>query len=124
MSKFELGGVPSHAYDHFYTLRDKVCGEGGEKWSTALGALLAQADPVQAKEMLTSPRPRYPLYLMKADDEFQLLTLREAGVLYDNGFIRVDFGNFVLEDGPKIRLMTDDEKREISRIADEYSESK
>jgi len=68
--------------------------------------------------------PEFPLYLMRAGDEFEFLSLKDAGVLYDNGFRPVDFGNLVLEEDLKVRAMTDDEKREISRLADEYSASK
>ncbi|KND50822.1 MAG: hypothetical protein AB202_00250 [Parcubacteria bacterium C7867-007] len=127
MSSFKLGGIPTHACEHFYALRDKVCGENGQQWSDALGALLAHADPVQAKHLLTPvPQfgPEYPLFLMQAGAMFQFLPLREAGILYDNGLVDVKFGTFVLEEGLKIRLMTDEEKGKISEIADRYSENK
>ncbi|OGG45546.1 hypothetical protein A2673_00865 [Candidatus Kaiserbacteria bacterium RIFCSPHIGHO2_01_FULL_50_13] len=52
MSKFKLGGIPHHAYDLFYKLRDKVCGVGGENWSKALEALLDTDSPVAAAQFL------------------------------------------------------------------------
>ncbi len=56
MSQFKLGGVPSHAYELFYRLRDAVNEPDGkgEQWSDALKALLDIGDPSKAKSRLES----------------------------------------------------------------------
>lgn len=52
MSKFKLGGVPSHAYDLFNRLHDAVNAHNGYEWSKALEALLDTGDPIYAKRLL------------------------------------------------------------------------
>ena len=121
MSKFKLGGIPSHARDHFHALRDMVCGDKGGDWSAALKALLAQKDPVQAKVLLSAT---YPLYLMRIGDEEKFLPLQQAGVVYDSGMIKVEIIGKVLEKDFKVRPITKEEENRISEIADAYSDSK
>lgn len=54
MSQFKLGGVPDHAYDGFYKLRDKVSERNGREWSRALGLLLQCTSPEVAIERLNN----------------------------------------------------------------------
>ena len=56
MSKFTLGGVPHHAYDLFHQMYDRVNGSDGEKWSSALAALINIGDPVKARRLLEAQR--------------------------------------------------------------------
>lgn len=79
----------------------------------------------------TRPQQRppsvFPLYLMKWGDEFehmQFVPLQEAARIFDTGWTRVDTGGLVLLEDFTVRKMTPEEGRRISRLADEYSESK
>ncbi len=56
MSQFKLGGVPDHAYDLFYELRDLVEKDGGKEWSKALRALLKTESPKKARRVLVKLR--------------------------------------------------------------------
>ena len=123
MSKFKLGGIPSHARDLFYALRDKVTAANGERWSLALAALLKQLDPDSAIAAL-GEQEKYPLYSMVINGKTSFMTLREAGVAYDNGMVRVEIGGLVLESSRSAREITHEERAKISEIAEEYSASK
>lgn len=68
---------------------------------------------------------KFPLYLMRIDDRYEFVTIHRAAAWYDSGWNKVDFGGFVIEDATfKVRRITDQEKRKISDMADEYSTSK
>ena len=68
---------------------------------------------------------KFPLYLMKIDEEFKFYPIHEAAAWFDNGYVRVDFGGFVLlDDKMTVRRITDAEKNKISDMADEYSARK
>jgi len=128
MSQFKLGGVPSNAYGLFYALRDKVNGKDGEAWSEAMKVFLSRDDPAAAEAVLQTgvdeAVPNFPLYEMEVDGKLIFMPLQEAGITFDSGWVKVYRGGHVLEEGFVLRPMTDEEKREISRIADEYSASK
>lgn len=66
----------------------------------------------------------FPLYQMHVGSEQHWLSLREAGITYDNGFIPVSIGGLVLEGAGMTRDITDEERARIAAIADEYSGSK
>lgn len=73
----------------------------------------------------------FPLYLMRERSSreeswsYKFLPLREAGVLFDSGFVDVEIAGFVLIDECfNIRTITAEEEDKIQRIADEYSASK
>lgn len=53
------------------------------------------------------------------------VSFSEAARLYDNGFIDVEIGEWIVDfNSESIRAVTDKDKQEISRAADEYSGSK
>ena len=66
----------------------------------------------------------FPKYLMEIDGKKKFFTIRDAGVWYDNGFMRVEIGGEVLEADFSVREITKEEREKISEIADEYSASK
>lgn len=71
------------------------------------------------------PTRIFPLYLMKIGEELKFLSLREAGMAYDNGWVRVEIGAIViLDEHFSVRAITREERSEISRIADECSGEK
>lgn len=74
---------------------------------------------------------QFPLYHMKMRKdrtspwEQCLRPLHNAAVLYDSGYVDVEFGELVvLNERYDCRSITDDDKRQISKAADEYSASK
>ncbi len=80
-------------------------------------------------EAAASPESAFPLYLMWSkfpdqEEEYEFLSLKDAGILFDSGWKKVAFGNMVLESQLKLRPMTDEEKRRIEEIADEHSARK
>lgn len=64
-----------------------------------------------------------PLYRMVVDGEECWLPLHEAGIVYDNGYIRVEIGGTVRASGQE-RPISPEEVQQIRQIADEYSASK
>ena len=66
----------------------------------------------------------FPLYLFKIGVELKFLTMSEAGPAFDNGFVAVEIVGYVLCEDFSVRMITAEEKREISDRADRYSESK
>ena len=66
----------------------------------------------------------FPLYKMMIDGKEQWLPLQRAGVAYDSGWSKVEIGGLVLESAGLAREITDEERGQISDIADEYSASK
>ena len=68
--------------------------------------------------------PMFPKYLMKINGERKFMTFQEAYRAYDFNFAAVDFGRYVLNADFSVRKMTDEDKENISKAADEYSESK
>ena len=66
-----------------------------------------------------------PLYLMLVDDEPRLMPLRQAGVMYDSWWHRVEIGPYVVDPtNMKVRRVTAEDRAKISDLADEYSASK
>ena len=63
-------------------------------------------------------------YQMIADGKEEWLSIFRAGVRYDNGWITVGIGEKALLPDGSTRDVTDEERRVISEIADEYSASK
>lgn len=91
---------------------------GTQKATAFIFSLLEAATSIRVSE--------FPLYLMwskfpEGDDEYDFLSINEAGILYDSGWKKVAFGNIVFESSLKFRPMTEEEKVKISEIADEYS---
>lgn len=68
--------------------------------------------------------PQYPQYLMLIGAQRRFLPIREAGVAYDCGFVNVEIVGDVLEEDHRVRLITDEERRKIAEIAEEWSTSK
>jgi len=66
----------------------------------------------------------FPKYLMVIDGKLHFVPFREAYVAYDNGFVPVEFGQYVLNHDFSVREMTEEDKSKISDAADEYSASK
>ena len=78
----------------------------------------------KAREVGILPlEPRELLYQMKVADEEHWFPIRQAGIIYDAGWIDVRIGGVVLE-GLGYRPITDEERAQIAEIADEYSASK
>lgn len=71
-----------------------------------------------------SEKGAYPRYAMQVGKEKKWLPLREAGIAYDNGWMDVSICGEVMEETGTVRDTTDEERKKISDIADEYSESK
>jgi len=71
-----------------------------------------------------SPNESFPLYKMMIDGKEHWLPLRRAGVAYDSGWVPVQIGGLVLESPGLAREITDEERRQIADIADEYSANK
>lgn len=68
--------------------------------------------------------PSYPLYEMFIDGERRLMPLGEAGVMYDNGYCKVDIGSVVMVNDHELRDLTDSDRRQIRDGADAYSNSR
>jgi hypothetical protein len=67
----------------------------------------------------------FPKYQMKIGyHQEQWLPLHEAGRLYDSGYVAVEIGGEVFDNYGQPRPITDDERRQIADIADEWSEDK
>jgi len=68
---------------------------------------------------------KYPRYSMMIDGKLEWLPLGEAASAYDCGWVQVEFGPCVIDaEDLEPRLITDDDKRKISNLADEISGSK
>ncbi len=63
-------------------------------------------------------------YLMRINGEERYLSLYDAGVVYDSGHLRVEFGDSVLSADGSVQPMTQKDKDKISEAADRHSESK
>lgn len=63
-------------------------------------------------------------YLMIINGERKWLPIEEAGVAYDNGFVPVTIGGYVLVGNFIERKITNTERRKIVAIADHHSERK
>ena len=61
---------------------------------------------------------------MKVNGKRQFMTMQAAGVAYDSGWQKVELLRIVLEADYTVRDLTEEEEREISRIADAHSDSK
>lgn len=69
--------------------------------------------------------PKYPKYSMMVNGELKWLSLGEAASAYDCGWIQVEFGPCVIDaEDIEPRLITDEDKRKISDLADDISASK
>ena len=66
----------------------------------------------------------FPLYEMIVNGRQEWHTLRDAGVVYDYGHFPVAIGGKVLDRPGMPRDITEEERRRISDIADEWSASK
>lgn len=66
----------------------------------------------------------FPKYEMIINGKKKYLSLQDAGIVYDNGFVQVEIGDNVLESDFTVRNITKKEEREIANIADEYSANK
>lgn len=98
-------------------------------WAEALLKLLSLNNPRHSGELLgrkgiAKPSPQFPLYQMVLNGNEKFLPFREAYVAFDSGWMDVDTGQFVIDEGFKLRPMTPEDKRKISNAADEYSASK
>lgn len=67
---------------------------------------------------------RFPLYELVVNGRNNFYTLSEASRVYDWGWATVEFGDLVITEEGVSRKMTQEEKQEISSLADEYSASK
>lgn len=65
-----------------------------------------------------------PLYEMIIDDKTYWLLIRQAGIAYDSGWVPVSIGGHVLDGPGPTRLITNEERRRIADIADDWSASK
>lgn len=54
------------------------------------------------------------LYCMIVNGKKEMMSKREAVRAYDNGFVRVSFGDIILEPDGKTRPFSDEDQREIS----------
>jgi hypothetical protein len=70
------------------------------------------------------PPVRFPLYLMKINEEQKFLSMQQAGVIYDSGWDKVEIVGLVLEANFSVRPITAEERNQIREIADKYSSSK
>lgn len=77
-------------------------------------------------EAKTAQKPEFPRFLMRVNGEEKFMSIQEAGVNFDNGFVQVEIGGLVLLDGEEfcVRRITPAEESEISDIADRHSSSK
>ena len=67
----------------------------------------------------------YPRYQMKVNGRTLWCSLREAAQHYDNGFVPVEFGDYVaVAVGANCRAMTSEDRMAISGAADDYSSDK
>lgn len=66
----------------------------------------------------------YPLYLMLVDGDRRWMSLREAGITFDSGWVKVEIGGWVRDTETTERPITQEERNRISEIADEWSSSK
>lgn len=66
----------------------------------------------------------FPRYEMIINGKREFLRFAEAVRAYDTGFVRVEFGELIMQSDFSTRPMTDAEKVAISDAAEEYSASK
>ena len=67
----------------------------------------------------------WPKYLLIIDGADQWVPRSQVGGAYDNGFAKVEFGQWVIEvEGDLPRRMTEEDRQMIRRAADAYSDSK
>jgi hypothetical protein len=76
--------------------------------------------PDYIAEMLEEAKPRYQM-VVNGNEEWH--PIRDAGVVYDSGWVPVSIGGSVRE-LDLTRDITDEERRRIADMADEYSGSK
>ena len=76
--------------------------------------------------MTEEARADWPKYLMLINDDRKWMPIRLAGITYDYGWADVRIGGFVREesDPDRERPITEEERRQIRQIADDYSASK
>jgi hypothetical protein len=72
----------------------------------------------------TTPDNVFPLYKMLIAGKEHWLPLRAAGVAYDFGWAPVEIGGLALDGVGVARKITNEERGQISEIADEHSASK
>jgi len=61
---------------------------------------------------------------MIVDDKLTYMTMRDAGIIYDSGFVKVEIDGQVLLSDFSTRPITDEERDKIREIADDCSRSK
>jgi hypothetical protein len=70
----------------------------------------------------------FPLYSMLVGEGDRKVVewhpLRDAGIVYDSGWVRVEIGGQVLQADGTVREITMEERRAIADLADEWSGSK
>lgn len=69
-------------------------------------------------------RNDFPLYLIIVDGKQTFVPLSKAGVLFDSGWSRVEFGGLMLEKDFSVRPMNPEERQAVSDAADRNSNSK
>lgn len=69
-------------------------------------------------------RNGFPFYLIDVDGMKKFVPLSEAGVLFDSGWGRVEFGGLILEKDFFVRPMNPEERQAVSDAADRNSSSK
>lgn len=78
----------------------------------------------ERKDASVTQEQDFPRFLMRIGEEMKFLPMHEAGVMFDSGWVRVEIGGIVLNADYSARIITLDERDEISRIADEHSANK
>lgn len=66
----------------------------------------------------------WPKYRMVVSGQVEWLSIRNAGIVYDSGWVPVSIGGQVMEENGDVRDITSAERTQISDIADDYSGSK
>ena len=87
-----------------------------------MAAAIAALDDVTRR--LAWAEATFPLYQMMIDGQPCWLRLQQAGVAYDNAWSRISIGGRVIESDGAERSITDEERCQISDIADDHSASK
>ena len=111
-----------------YLLRE--FGIGDRKKQDMAMALFEESFLQKVREAgILGPELKEPLYQImigpqpdEVDEHW--LPIREAGIAYDSGWVFVRIGGLVMEGIGQRRPITDEERSQISDIADEYSASK
>ena len=63
-------------------------------------------------------------FVLKVDGHFELYGLWDAGRMYDNGQVRVEFGPYVIDNGFLVWAMAERHRNKISQLAEDWSASK